>query len=591
LKNRIPDSVIDDIRSRSDIAEKVSQTVALKKAGKYLKGLCPFHSEKTPSFTVSPDKQIYYCFGCGAGGNIFKFLMETEEISFLDAVKKLAEEAGVDLPSVTPDAPPGERDVLFRLNRLATEYFQRQLNDTEAGLAARQYAESRSLDADLLEKYQIGWASPGWRGLSIELQKTARCKPELLEKAGLIRKKDGGSEYYDRFRGRLIFPLKDAQGRIIGFAGRSLKEEDSPKYLNSPETLLYKKGSTLFGIDGAREAIRRRDNALIVEGYFDQIRAHQFGIKNAVAACGTALTAAQALLLKHLTANVTLIFDADPAGQAAARKGFEILLEQGINVKIAVLPAGQDPDSFILDQGPEAFLQYIETARPYIESYIHDVIRTGDITSPGGRVEVVNQVLPLLLKVKNQIERSEWVRYFSEHAGVEDKALLNELKKAMEQNQEVLPPQASSPAGSRLEPEFYLAQLALTDDDAAALIRREISLEEIPNGAFRQILGLIYETLDQAAPLKVDRLLDKLDEPESRAWLSRMGMKPIAFDSPEKATRDCIREIKRKNIESSIEELKQQRREAEKAGESDRSRALHTRLREMRLSLGAWKAS
>ena len=590
MKNRIPDSVIEDIRSRADITEKVSQSVALKKAGKYLKGLCPFHSEKTPSFTVSPDKQIYHCFGCGAGGNVFKFVMETEEISFLDAVKKLAQEVGVELPAYSPDQPPGERETLFRLNRLAAEYFQRQFNAPEAGLEARQYAKSRLLDSETLEKYQIGWASPGWRGLATELAKTGRCKAELLEKAGLVRQKEGGGDYYDRFRGRIMFPLKDAQGRIIGFAGRTLKEEDGPKYLNSPETLLYKKGSTLFGLDGAREAIRRRDSALIVEGYFDQIRAHQHGIKNTVAACGTALTPAQGQLLRHLTSNVTLVFDADPAGQAAAEKGFEVLLELGINVKVAVLPEGQDPDSFILDQGAEAFLRHIETAQPFIESYIQRTLRNGDVSTPSGRVEVVNRVLPLLLKVKSQIERSEWVRYFSEHSGVEDKALLNELKKAMEQNQETLPPQAASPARSRLEPGFYLAQLALADAETAAFIQQEIALEEIHNPAFREILELIYQTLDQAAPLKVDRLLDRLDNPEARTWLSRMGLEPITFDDPKKAARHCIHEIKRKSIESSIEELKKQRREAEKAGEADRSRALHSRLREMRLSLGAWQA-
>jgi len=586
LKNRIPDSVIEDIRSRSDIVEKVSAHVALKKAGKYLKGLCPFHSEKTPSFTVSPDKQIYHCFGCGAGGNVFKFLMETEEISFLDALKKLASEVGVELPAYQPDQPPGEREVLFRLNRLAAEYFQRQLNDPEAGLAARKYAENRKLDGETLARHQIGWAPEGWRGLAGALGKSASA--ELLEKAGLIRKSERGGDHYDRFRGRFMFPLSDAQGRIIGFAGRTLNEEDGPKYLNSPETVLYKKGSTLYGLDGAREAIRRRDSALVVEGYFDQIRAHQYGIKNTVAACGTALTAAQASLLRQLTKNVTLVFDADAAGQAAADKGFEVLLEQGLNVRVAVLPEGQDPDSYLLEQGAEAFLRQIETARPYIESYIHRVLRAGDVTSPDGRVQVVNQVLPLLLKVKNQVERSEWVRYFAEHAGVDDQALLGELKKAMEKDQGALPREvAVQAAPSRLDPEFCLAQLALASPEAASVIRREIGLEELSNGVFREIMSLIHENQDPAAPVKADRLLDKVEREETRTWLTRMSLEPIAFDNPEKAARDCIHEIKRKNIESIITELKKQRREAEMAGESDRSRALNSRLKEMRLSLGA----
>ncbi len=576
---------------RAEIVEVVSEFVLLKKSGKNHKGLCPFHSEKTPSFTVSPDKQIYHCFGCGAGGNVFKFLMEIEEISFVEAVKKLAERTHVDIPTSVRHgmdrAPTGERETLLKANQCAADYFISLLKDDETGQEARDYLKSRQFDGESVARYQIGWSSPAWRDLLIRLEKKSRIPRKELEKAGLVIKKEGGSEndYYDRFRGRLIIPLKDMHGNIIGFAGRVLKE-GNPKYLNSPETLLYKKGSQLFGLDGARESIRKRDQVILVEGYFDRVRASQYGIKNVVATCGTALTPAQVSLLKNHTLNAVMVFDPDPAGQAATERGFELLLEQGMSVKTVTLPEGQDPDSFILSRGSEAFLQQVENAQLFIESYIQKTIQKGDILTPQGRTQVVNRVLPMLSKIKNNVERSEWVKRLSELAGVEDKALLAELNKALNQKRPMVrqTPAASGQDGKQ-NPELYLVQVMFSDKNLAEEIRDQVDPEEFQDPGLRRIVEAAYGLQKEGRTVEASQLLDRIEHPEAREILTRISLRPISFENASRTATDCIREIKKRRIESRKIELKKQRNEAIQSGQLERGRELENQIREIQLSL------
>ncbi len=587
MKNFIPENIIDEIRSRSDIVEIVSEVVVLKKAGKYFKGLCPFHSEKTPSFTVSPEKQIYHCSGCTAGGNVFKFLMETQSLPFVEAVKILASKAQVSLPSPrrssTENRQEKERETILKSNRLAMEYFTATLDHPQKGKKAREYLESRQFAGEILTKYQIGWSTPNWQDLMTAL------RPEVsnsdMEKAGLIKQKDGGSDsnYYDRFRARLMIPLKDLYGNTIGFGGRIIGEGE-PKYLNSPETPLYKKGRVLFGMHLAKQPMRRENQAILVEGYFDQIRAHDEGICNVVATCGTALTPEQAGLLKNHVKNVVLVFDSDSAGKLAAQRGYQVLIEKELNVRIGLLPKGHDPDSYIQEFGPEKFLQFIENAKPFIESYIDDVSANGNLETPSGRMDVANEVLPLLAKVKNNLERSEWVRYLSEKAGVEDNALLKELKKALTQNQSLV---KIAETGSLEKPnsELYLIHLLLTDQQVARKIRARVSIEEFSNPEFKQVGELVYRFLDTEQPVQVDRLLDQTERPETRALLSKIGMQPIAFDNPLQGADDCIIELKRTHIEKQINELKQLRNKADKDGKIAESREIHTQLKKIQHSL------
>jgi len=589
LKHHIPENIIEDIRTRADIVEVISDTVLLKKSGANYKGLCPFHSEKTPSFTVSPEKRIYHCFGCGAGGNAFKFLMETRNISFLDAVKLLADRTHISLP-----APSGrgnelksdkERELLIDLNRLAADYFHASLNHPKWGKKAREYLQSREISGGMVNQFQVGWANPDWDDMMAALEKKTGASRTDLEKAGLIKQKEGSpGDYYDRFRGRIIIPLKDIYGNPIGFGGR-LIEPGEPKYLNSPETRLYKKGKQLFGLNLAKDGIRRENLAIIVEGYFDQIRAFQQGIPNVVATCGTALTPDQARLLKNYTKNVVLVFDSDPAGKLAAERGFEVLLKQDLTVRMVVLPEGHDPDSYIREAGAEKFLQRIENSRPFIESYIDGLIKKENLETPAGRMNVVNAVLPLLEKVKNQLERGEWMKYLSEQVGVEDKALLKELKKALTQNQTLVKVAAEGNTREKLQPGLYLIHLMLSDPKVAGDIRGQVSLEDFSDPGLMQVAELIYEFIDSGRPIQIDRLLDQTEVPEIKTLLSRIGFQTIAFDNPAKGASDCITELKKKNVEKKIKELKRLRNEAEKAGESAQSRKIHDQLQKMQLLL------
>ena len=589
MKHHIPDHLIEEIRSRNDILDTISENILLKKSGQNYKGLCPFHSEKTPSFVVSPEKQIYHCFGCGAGGNIFKFIMEMEDLSFLDAIKILAAKCGVTLPAFKPgqtNAKSNERDVLLNINQKAQSYFILSLM-SKGGEQAREYLNSRGLnDKKLLADYSIGWATSGWTDTLHQLQNQEKFSKNDLSRAGLIKQKEGAGKnnFYDRFRGRIIFPLQDIHGNLIAFAGRVIGESE-PKYLNSPETPLYIKGRHLFGFNRAKEAIRKQNKALIVEGYFDQMRAHQNGIRNTVATCGTALTLEQANLLKNHTKRATLIFDSDSAGQAATKKGFEVLLKQGMSVDVLSLPSGHDPDSFIYQFGPEKFLEKLKNAKPFVETFIDDIIADGDLTTPMGKVAVVNQVLPILMNVKNTIERTEWISILTERAKIEDQALLNELKNAIKQDKTIVSdPLQKDGHQNKKNVELYLVRLMFSDKELALKIKEKVKIEDFIDPDLRLIVGSCYRLLAEGCELKVDFIMSQIDEPNIRSLLSEIGVTSIPFDNPKQTVRDCINAINKKAHAQQVEELKIQRNAALVAGESERSQKIQNKLEELRMN-------
>ena len=589
MNHHIPDHLIEEIRSRNDILDTISENILLKKSGQNYKGLCPFHSEKTPSFVVSPEKQIYHCFGCGAGGNIFKFIMEMEDLSFLDAIKILAAKCGVTLPAFKPgqtNAKSNERDVLLNINQKAQSYFILSLM-SKGGEQAREYLNSRGLyDKKLLADYSIGWATSGWTDTLHQLQNQEKFSKNDLSRAGLIKQKEGAGKnnFYDRFRGRIIFPLQDIHGNLIAFAGRVIGESE-PKYLNSPETPLYIKGRHLFGFNRAKEAIRKQNKALIVEGYFDQMRAHQNGIRNTVATCGTALTLEQASLLKNHTKRATLIFDSDSAGQAATKKGFEVLLKQGMSVDVLSLPSGHDPDSFIYQFGPEKFLEKLKNAKPFVETFIDDIIADGDLTTPMGKVAVVNQVLPILMNVKNTIERTEWISILTERAKIEDQALLNELKNAIKQDKTIVSdPLKKNRHQNKKNVELYLVRLMFSDKELALKIKEKVKIEDFIDPDLRLIVGSCYRLLAEGCELKVDFIMNQIDEPNIRSLLSEIGVTSIPFDNPKQTVRDCINAINKKAHAQQVEELKIQRNAALVAGESERSQKIQNKLEELRMN-------
>ena len=584
LKYSIPENIIDEVRDRTDIVEVVSKFVSIKKVGKNFKGLCPFHSEKTPSFTVSSEKRIYHCFGCGAGGNVFKFVMEVQNISFVDAVRQFAESAGVLIPQANKgnlnDPKYQEREALKKANELAANYFQSLFKESGKGLAARDYLKGRHFTGEILDQYKIGWAIPEWRGLTNHLRKTSNLSRKTVLQSGLVIEKEEGSSVYDRFRGRVIFPIQDAHGSVIGFGGRAISESDQPKYLNSPETPLYQKSQVLFGMNLAKQAIRKEDQAILVEGYLDQMRATQYGVLNTVATCGTALTAKQAAMLRNYASSVVMVFDSDNAGRDAADKGFEVLQEKGLQVKIVFLPEGKDPDSYIHENGVKKFLEKIKTAKPYLESYIDGVITRKNGNSTSELAKMANQVVPMLRKVQNLVERNSLVEYFSSEAKIDDAAFLMELKKSFSKNQsrvEVL----ETKTDSVLRLERHLVQLILSDKETAQKVLHAVNPEDFSSSVLRTIAITCSQKIQEDESLEIDKLIDNTDNPEAKDLLTQLGLEPLEFDSVEKSVTDCIKKFNSFHLKSKIKIYKKQRNEANIAGQTERSNEINRKIQEM----------
>ncbi len=406
---------IDDLRAQADIVRVVSGYVTLRKRGANYLACCPFHSEKTPSFNVHPGKQVFKCFGCGIGGDVFTFVMRMENVSFAEAVRIVAEVCGLPLPEARPSAPPAhqegalpeaeERERLLRLHELARQFFQKQLAAPEH-YAAREYLARREVASSTIAALGLGYAPDRWDALLTFLCNHGASLTDL-ERSGLVTPRESGSSGYDRFRGRIIFPIADSQGRVVAFGGRTLGDGE-PKYLNSPETPLYVKGKHLFGLHLAKEAIRRSGFAILVEGYMDFLRLYQEGIHNVVATLGTALTEAQVRQLRRYleTPKVVINFDSDRAGQAATRRSFELLLEHGFRVNVLHLPEGKDPDDFVRAQGASAYRACLRQSQPLVEYLADAAGHEHDMTRPAGRAQAVNAVLPYIAKLNDPIERA-----------------------------------------------------------------------------------------------------------------------------------------------------------------------------------------
>ena len=426
------DPVIDEIKQRVDIADLVGSRVALKKAGRTLKGLCPFHDEKTPSFVVYPDQGSYHCFGCGKSGDAFTWMQETEHLDFGEALRQLAQRAGVDLPERRRDPQATEkRQRLLAVLNEAAAFYHRQLLEarTPEAQAARKYVESRGLTAATVERFGLGYAPDRWDVLLKHLRQR-RHAPELAVEAGLLREGERDGSRYDLFRGRLLFPIRDAGGAVIGFGGRILGE-GQPKYLNSPQTPLFDKSTVLYGLDQARQAIRREEQAIIVEGYTDAVIAHQHGYTNVVAALGTALTAQQVRQLRRYSENLVLALDADSAGQAATLRGLDVMHEAlasgtapGIQgeVRVATLPSGRDPDD-VIRADPQQWEALIEQAKPFVEFAIDAAVAGADLSNAREKSAVASRVFPLIRAVGDPIARAPYVAMLAERLGVDEQTV------------------------------------------------------------------------------------------------------------------------------------------------------------------------
>jgi len=411
---RIPDEIIQQIRDQSDVVEVVGRTVSLKRAGRNYTGLCPFHDEKTPSFNVNPERGSFYCFGCQEGGDLFSFLMKAENLTFVEAVRSLAGEAGIEIPATSGGEGPG-LEPLFAANALLAERYVQVLQAPEGGSGIA-YLEARGLDEETWSGFGIGFAPDRW-DFAVTALREAGIAAEVGERAGLVAPRKSGG-HYDLLRGRVIFPIQDVRGRVVAFGGRALSKGQEPKYLNTPESPVFRKREAFYGFPHALEAVRRRDRAVVVEGYFDRIALHRAGVQEAVATCGTSLTLEHAKNLRRRSRNVVLLFDGDAAGLRAVTRALEVLLPQGLRVRTALLPAGDDPDTFLRREGVEALREVVDSAEPALDFAIRRALGEGCET-PWQKADAVAELAPLLARLPSSVERSDYCRQLALAAGTE----------------------------------------------------------------------------------------------------------------------------------------------------------------------------
>jgi len=410
---RIPDEIIQQVRDHSDVVELVGRTVTLKRAGRNYKGLCPFHDEKTPSFNVNPDRQSYYCFGCHEGGDVFSFLMKIEGLSFGEAVRAAARDCGIAVPE-TGGGESGVAEPLIEANELLAERYAAELQ--RAGNPGAAYLAERGLDADVIERFRIGYAPEGW-DFAVRVLRERRISAEIGERAGLLAQRKSGG-HYDRMRGRVVFPIQDRRGRTIGFGGRALAADQEPKYLNTPESPIFHKREALYGFPHSLEPIRRADRVVAVEGYFDCIALHRAGIAESVATCGTSLTAEHARNMRRRTRHVVLLFDGDEAGQRAVERALDVLLPAGLRVLAAPLDPGDDPDTFLAREGADVLRALVDAARSAVDVVIDRAV-AGKTDAPWAKADAVAAVAPVLARIPSGIERSEYCRRLALAVGTE----------------------------------------------------------------------------------------------------------------------------------------------------------------------------
>ncbi len=420
---RVSQETIDRIREGVDIADIIGEHLSLKKAGKNYSALCPFHQEKKPSFSVNPDKQVYFCYGCQKGGNVFSFLMQLEGITFPEALQRMAKRAGIELKvgGDEDDARARERELLLSLNELAVEFYQDQLMGA-SGQAARAYLTNRGISGEIIKRFRLGLAPAKGNLLLARLKRQGVAEP-AAEKAGLVLKSKQGSGYYDRFRNRLMMPIGNHYGKVVAFGGRTLDDEVEPKYLNSPETPLYHKSRVLYGLDAAREGVRHRDKLVIVEGYFDLLMVAQAGVPNIAAVLGTAFTVEQAKLVHRYTRQVIFVFDTDRAGVEATMRAFETAAESGLEAKVVSLPQGKDPDDYVREAGAESLQKLLATGQNLVDYYLSVKEIGKRPLSLDERLELARRLMPLVEKIPDPVSRDVHRHYLAEKAGVSESML------------------------------------------------------------------------------------------------------------------------------------------------------------------------
>jgi len=572
LNRTRPDA--EAIKNRINIVDVVSEHVVLKKAGRNYSGLCPFHKEKTPSFTVSEEKQIFYCFGCGAGGDVFSFLMNIQNLTFPEAMSQLAAKAGIPLPEKRAERPGAEgkiRQDVLRLNRLASEFFTKNLY-APAGKTARDYLQKRGMKQEAAAEFRLGYAPPGWRVLREHLE--SRGVPlALAEKAGLLARGERG-DLYDRFRNRLIFPIEDLRGEIIAFGGRAFGE-DTPKYLNSPESPVYIKGRNLYLLNKAREGIRKKGCLILVEGYFDALSLWSKGVTNVSATLGTALTRDHLSLIRRYTDEVVAIFDPDEGGRSALERSLKLFLAERIRARIVLLPDRLDPDDYIKAHGAEGLEALIKESRSIVDYYIDNVIGAGgkDFESSLG---AVREAVAFISQIEEPLQKNLFIKRVSELLGIDQGLLKAEISRTVRKKPGAVSPEKRREQSltDRVEKGFLQMLIESPERIRQAIAHDVFSYFLSPE--LRKIGEAIRKRHDDGDPVRPSDLLSEIEDESFRESCLKKwaGDGQDGSESGDRIFSDTIKKIKLRWFKRKHGELKKKLLEAQRNGDADRCRDL-----------------
>jgi len=558
---------VSEIRDRSSILEIVSDYVNLKKTGKNHKGLCPFHSEKTPSFMVNEEKQIFHCFGCGAGGDVFTFLMKVGHFSFPQAVEELAKRYGVRLPpqeiSPAKKKEMDKREILFQINQMASEYFHDILSRHREGEEGRRYFSRRGVSEKIIQEHRLGYSLERWDGLVQHLQEK-KVSLELARELGLIfPKKRAG--WYDAFRGRVLFPIFDLHQRVVGFGGRLIREGE-PKYLNSPESSAYHKGEILYGLQVAKGYIPEKDCVIIAEGYFDLLTLHQFGLKHSVATLGTALTAHHIHILKRYTKNLIIVFDADQAGIQANLRALPLFLEEEVSGKTIILPKDEDPDGFLRKVNLEEFEKRAIHAVPLIDFFFEQLIKTHDTKSIDGKVKVAEEGMALIDKIPNKIRKNFYTKALAERLDLPESLLMEKLRSfpkdrpKSEEDLKKQPVERSFPKSEEM-----VVRLMIHHPELIPTITEEGILREFESPILQRMAENLEAIYQKRRKLDMTEALGSFEE-DLKERLCKFAFQESDLEAGdrEKILKDCIEKIHKKRLKRDEGEILKRIKEAEK---------------------------
>lgn len=577
---RISEEIIQKVKEENDIVDVISETVNLKRSGRNYIGLCPFHNDKSPSLSVSPDKQIYKCFSCGEAGNVITFVMKQKNYNFIEAIKSLAERANIvlQIENSKQSAVSKKKDILYKINVEAARYYFKNLTVNNV---AKEYFSNRGIKNSTIRKFGLGYAKEGWTNIIYYLKRQGYNDNQLID-AGLVIKNENKGTIYDRFRNRVMFPVFDIRGKVIGFGGRVF-DDSKPKYLNSPETLVFHKGVNLYGLNFAvKDGINDR-TLIIVEGYMDCISLHQYGITNAIASLGTALTVNQARLIKRHADKVVISYDADIAGQKATLRGLDILKGSGLDVRVLLIPQGKDPDEFVRLNGKEAFLKLVYSAISLIEYRLKRAAEGIDFNNNEMVIKYVKRTAEIFANV-DSVEKDIYIKKIAEDTGLREQSIYDLINKVniSKENQNVNKKEENR-TELYLEPAFSKAEKAILklmlNDEYYNLIIKNITEEDFFSKAHKDIFKYIIDAKNRKksnVPMYVESLCDDVET--SKEFVKVKETQLLDTDDEEKLINDCINKIKKYKLSQKLERLKKEQKELERKGKIEESIKLAVEL-------------